>query len=822
MAKILKKVLVLVVCFAFIFSGAALVFDASVKIAKADQEPRVVEKIADVYLIAGQSNAVGSTLIANGNGPCYEEQNNKSFADSTLKYPNVLYNHLAHPTTKGNGYYITDFVPVTQGLGYTQAKNHIGPELGMAQILDPIYAEKENTDAIIIKVASGGTTLTHHYDDANLDLDALIAQNSYDGNFGTWYPESMWNVCFDDYKVDLWGAQFYNHPTGFLYRKLVEFIRLNYEMLQEKGYTQINFKSMAWMQGCSDRGRESEYRTCFKAFTSDLRARLTEITGEDYSNFPIVSGEISETFSSANEGTVNANKKFIAMQNELTRTIHHTYTIPSASFHINELNANGINYVNGSDSAHFNYPDMVELGRMFGEKCYSVDASDKWMYLDIFASREDRYDRTTLENVKLDIDEFNDNGTLSFDCTLDSLYNITSLKIKDGAYITEHLTETINGSQRVYSIKGLPVDNSKDITLEASFENAKVYSISLSMASEGDGYGSKIYTYPSKVYAGVGQVSFKALPSSDGRVYKVTVNGIEVAGAKNKTDIVIDNIFDYLNGQESFNIVVQYGAIPKPHIEASGYISTFEVGETFSVGDLVVKFLDELENETVISQGEYTIDSSRFNSSTVGNYLIEIKSGTYSTSYVVSVVAPTLEIENAKTVFIKGEQFSIGAPQVYLVTKAGRTLLDASQYVAIAPLYNANVPGEYDVIISAATASGTYKVMVIQPTTVTVENAKTEFSGEEFSAGDLVVKVVVNGNEFTLDESQYTVDSSAFKQNKNGTYTITVTAGGVSATYYVTVSGVASSASAGCGASVGDVLALVVTLCGLAFVFKRK
>jgi hypothetical protein len=285
---------------------------------------------------------------------------------------------------------------------------------------------------------------------------------------------------------------------------------------------------------------------------------------------------------------------------------------------------------------------------------------------------------------------------------------------------------------------------------------------------------------------------------------------------------VIENIFDYLNGQDKFVIVVQYGVKPKPHIALSGYISVFEVGESFSEGNLIVKRYDEEENETVLEKGQYEISFDRYNSSTPGSYLIEVTDGTLVATYTVSVIAPTLEIENAKTVFIKGEKFSIGSSaQVYLITKAGRTLVDASQYTAISPLYNSKVTGEYTAIVSALGASGTYTVKVVQPSSVVVENAKTEFSGEEFTTGDIVVKAEVNGNEFILDASQYTVDSSTFVQNKNGTYTITVNAGGVIATYEVTVSGI-STPSSGCGASAMDIIAMITALCVVSFVFKRK
>ena len=107
-----------------------------------------------------------------------------------------------------------------------------------------------------------------------------------------------------------------------------------------------------------------------------------------------------------------------------------------------------------------------------------------------------------------------------------------------------YLTQTVEGNMRKYSLDA-PFDNTQDVTIDAYFENANEYGVSLSIANEGKGYGSKIYTYPTVVYEKAGEVKFRAIPSQEGRVYKVTVNGKEVVGAKNKTEIVIDNIFAY-------------------------------------------------------------------------------------------------------------------------------------------------------------------------------------------------------------------------------------------------------------------------------------
>ncbi|MBE5732919.1 MAG: hypothetical protein E7353_07820, partial [Clostridiales bacterium] len=265
----------------------------------------------------------------------------------------------------------------------------------------------------------------------------------------------------------------------------------------------------------------------------------------------------------------------------------------------------------------------------------------------------------------------------------------------------------------------------------------------------------------------------------------------------------------------------------------SGYIGTFEVGEQFSTDGLVVKFLDQLDNETVLSANDYTVDSSKFNPNQVGKYLITITYGDYKYNYTVDVVAPKIEIENAKTLFLIGEQFSIGEAKVYLVTKAGKTLLEEGQYTVTTVLFNSKYAGTYDILVSGQGASGTYKVQVVAPDSIEVSGAKTEFSGEEFSTGDIVVKAKVGDDEYLLDASSYTVDSTQFNKDESGTYTITVSACGKSATYEVTVTvsggntetpekGESGSSSSGCGANAMEIFTLVAGLCALAFVFKKS
>jgi hypothetical protein len=169
-----------------------------------------------------------------------------------------------------------------------------------------------------------------------------------------------------------------------------------------------------------------------------------------------------------------------------------------------------------------------------------------------------------------------------------------------------------------------------------------------------------------------------------------------------------------------------------------------------------------------------------------------------------------------------GEAFSLGDAKIYFVSKAGRVELQEGQYTVSTGLFNPNFAGSYNIVVMGQGAVGIYEIQVVAPTSITVEGAKTEFGGEEFSTGDIVVKAMVNGEEYVLDESQYTINSSAFKKDKNGTYVIKVTAGGKSTTYEVTVSGISSASASGCGANAMEIFTLIAGLCVIAFAFKKK
>ena len=212
----------------------------------------------------------------------------------------------------------------------------------MARLLNerPEYTGADRK-AVIFKSAAGGTSV---FPDGNY------------GSFGNWYPKSLWE--YDYYTDD------YFNIIGFQYRTFMtvfdEFLR----DLRKEGYTEINIKGLFWMQGETDRGRPDDYLDVCKVLFEDFRADISEKTGQDYSDMPIYVGEISKTFSSAAQDSVNQNLALIEAQHKLASHMRNVYVAPLKDYLINEMQ-NNMNVVVGSDSSHWNYGDIMNIGKDF-------------------------------------------------------------------------------------------------------------------------------------------------------------------------------------------------------------------------------------------------------------------------------------------------------------------------------------------------------------------------------------------------------------------------------------------------------------------------
>ena len=315
--------------------------------------PNVPESLAakmeiDIYLIAGQSNASGSTAISNA----------KEGERDTNTYENVRYYFVSEWTDGTNHFTHRTYEAVHEGLGFDS--DHVGPELGMARVLNDRYATNERK-ALIVKVASGGTMMLAN----EADGQGSITDNAWQ-RFklrGSWYPQAL--------QTD--GNTDPLRPTGFLTRQLCQTAKEVFDDLVSKGFSpeNIHFKALCWMQGESDRTRARKYYDAFNPFAAEVRASLSETTGADYSAMPIVMGEISETFNNATPNSIKYNKQFIQIQHKIAEDDPTVTVIPTGEFKINDW-VNGESVAVGTDDAHWSYHDMMIIGEMFGNTAYDV------------------------------------------------------------------------------------------------------------------------------------------------------------------------------------------------------------------------------------------------------------------------------------------------------------------------------------------------------------------------------------------------------------------------------------------------------------------
>lgn len=214
------------------------------------------EKIINVYLIAGQSNAVGYGMDT-GNKIA------KSDDRFVNGFENVLY-YGAHERRTGKN--LDDgFEPVKLGMGL--AMDRSGAEIGIANAVGN-YDEM----SAIIKCAWGAT---HLYPDTQYDVS--LKQ-------GTWTsPTYIKNNNIDTSK---------NPLIGNMYRRFENTVANALQLLIEDGYTPV-IKGIWWMQGEAEMftlDMASAYRELFETLIYDMRNTLGELTGYDCSNVPFICG----------------------------------------------------------------------------------------------------------------------------------------------------------------------------------------------------------------------------------------------------------------------------------------------------------------------------------------------------------------------------------------------------------------------------------------------------------------------------------------------------------------------------------------------------
>ena len=377
--------------FAMAAAFVAEPFISTVNFAGAEEEN---VKTIDLYLIGGQSNAAGYSP----KGDLNETFSNVTYAGQVnLSRTGANAGIAAQDLIRAD-----DWKPaVTAGLG--RSAGHIGPEYGIAKILNGAYSAE--SPAMIFKSAAGGTRL-------------MNIQSGQSNDFGNWYPRSLWGAEAADTAISAKGVQYSNFIENF---------RSVYTSLVTQGYTP-KIKGMAWMQGESDLGNHEEYKTLLKTFISDIRNDLQTITSdESIKEMPFVIGEIASSYLQYNNPNV---PPFVEVQRDVAVNLDHVYTVQTDDLTI--VKSDGT--YGGPDQHHFGTKDAVTLGERFGT-ALAVAAGK--------APEGTQLGSVTTQILKgegnIVFDTNAEQTHVTFSVTANEGYTLTALRV-DGKDVTEKLS----------------------------------------------------------------------------------------------------------------------------------------------------------------------------------------------------------------------------------------------------------------------------------------------------------------------------------------------------------------------------------------------
>lgn len=247
----------LILLLLLVFSLASCNFFGGDEPKQDEQKPMSgTEKIINVYLIAGQSNAVG-----------YGMDSGNKIAKSDERFVNGFENVLYYGEQErwNGGNLDNGFEPVKLGMGV--ASNRSGAEIGIANAIAD-YGEMN----AIIKCAWGAT---HLYPDTQYDIS--LKQ-------GTWTsPTYIKNNNIDTSR---------NPLIGNMFRRFEQTVIDAIGLLIEDGYTPV-IKGVWWMQGEAEMftlEMASAYRELYETLIYDTRNMLSEVTGYDCGKVPFICG----------------------------------------------------------------------------------------------------------------------------------------------------------------------------------------------------------------------------------------------------------------------------------------------------------------------------------------------------------------------------------------------------------------------------------------------------------------------------------------------------------------------------------------------------
>lgn len=298
--------------------------------------PTTEVPVIDFYLIAGQSNAAGSTNF----------QSDFANRDPAFQngYSHVYYSGFSMSGSGISNKMVHSCVPVK--IGYGNSLTNFGPELGLADALSSHYNAQSGKYAAIIKYAYSGINL----------YDTLAAPCDAEGN---WCPPSW---LAEHGVVD-------SVRSGQQYRAFVHYIAECVSDYEAMGY-EVNIVAAYWMQGEQDvekNGKTGEYGDLLTCFIGDLRNDVTCLMGDEkYLKLPFMIGELSAYLSEPSNDPVHFGNTagLIAAQHEVAAALDRVWVLEQSNIPSFDIEP-GVNSDN-RDRYHWIAENMLWIGQQLG------------------------------------------------------------------------------------------------------------------------------------------------------------------------------------------------------------------------------------------------------------------------------------------------------------------------------------------------------------------------------------------------------------------------------------------------------------------------
>lgn len=277
-----------------------------------DDGEEMAKKIS-VYLIAGQSNALGCTATERLDESLTGTRENVLFYANGEGAQESYDNHAAH----------NRWTHVAPGFGVNGAS--FGLEIGMSDVLSDFYpaAEDGSEQVAIIKYTWGGTGLAKR-----------------------WLTASGYPTYSNTFEEGGRYVGYHGNTVGDLYANFLQTVETATAQLVADGYEPV-YKGLAWMQGCDDASGEKNgknYEAMLRCFVTDVRKDLGVV------DLPIAIGQINLEICPYGDTVREAQYK-----------VAHD-TKGCAWVYTRDLN------MKADDWWHFDSPDMYEMGRRFASE----------------------------------------------------------------------------------------------------------------------------------------------------------------------------------------------------------------------------------------------------------------------------------------------------------------------------------------------------------------------------------------------------------------------------------------------------------------------